>query len=957
MPAGVVMSEVFGRQTELAAVGAFLDGVAAGPAGLLLEGEAGIGKTTLWRAALEAARDRGFRVLATRPVEIETKLPFAGLVDLLEEIGDEVLVELPPPRRRALGAALLRADPADRPPDLLVVGLGFLGVLRALAREGPVLVALDDLAWLDASSARVLSFAVRRLRDEPVGLVAAARSRSAEAPLPDLVTAVLEPRLRRIELGPLPTKALGRLVRERLGRALPRTALLGVARVSGGNPFYALEIARALLRRDPSAGGPVLVPDSLGGLVRDRLAALPTVGTEVVLVAAAAAHPTTQLVERALGDRTRARTGLAAAVAAGVLEREVGASIRFTHPLLAAAVYEDASAERRRTVHERLAGILPDPEERARHLALATEGPNGRVAAALDDAARRARRRGAPDAAAELAAEALRLTPPDRPADAVRRAVETAEYHVQAGDPSRARHLLEPLAAGMPPGPDRAGVLALLGDIRSGDDWSAKVALLEQARAEAGDRLGLRAAIEVELAWAEYTVLGDVPRAVALARSALATAEALDEPEALARALSAVPIMEAFAGEPPRRDLLERAVALQPRLDLLRVFLRPAMNLATLQHMADELESARQRLRELREEALALGDWDSLPIVSMVLGWVETRIGDWPAAERFFDEAEEALLETGYPSGIALVSANRAALEARRGDSAATVAAAERSLAIARQIRMPINALFARSALGLLALSLGDHGEVRSQLAPVAELVRAAGLVDPAKTSFVADLVEAEVALGLLDDAEARLAPWEDAARRLGRRSATGAATRCRGLLLAARGELEAALGALDEALDWQAQVPEPLETARTRLVRGEILRRLRRRGEARDALESALETFESLGATQWAARTGSALARLGLRRSAAAELTASQLHVAELVAAGLTNREAADRLFLSVNTVETHLKNIYRTLGVRSRTELGRWWSVRSPETTGRTADESPGSGISPPHLLGQDR
>ena len=285
----------------------------------MIEGEAGAGKTTLWLAAHEEARERGYRVLETRPAEAEAGLPFAGLGDLVESTLDEVLDELPEPQADALRVALLLAPPGGAPPDERAVAVAVLGVLRELAGTGPVLVAVDDVQWLDPPSAKVVSFAWRRLREEPVGLLLAHRlGTDAPAGLAD------DERVSPLAVGPLALGAVHRLLHSRLGLVLPRPALRRVHEVSGGNPFFALELGRALQAHEAelSPGEPLPVPDRLQELVRVRLEALPPESRDVLAAAAALSQPTIGLLaaavaggEEALRPRSRRRSSSSRATA------------------------------------------------------------------------------------------------------------------------------------------------------------------------------------------------------------------------------------------------------------------------------------------------------------------------------------------------------------------------------------------------------------------------------------------------------------------------------------------------------------------------------------------------------------------------------------------------------------------------------------------------------------------
>jgi hypothetical protein len=375
---GDVRDEIVGRKAELSVLATFLDEVPDGPAALVLSGDAGVGKTTLWREGLEAARARSYQLLVCQPVESEAKLSFAALGDLLGGVADEVVGLLPSPQARALDVALLRVEPEGTAPDNRAVSLAVLEAIRALSSHGPVVLAVDDVQWLDAPSSRVLEFALRRLQAEPVGVLATSRPGGSDEPTVPLGLDryLPERRLRRLDVGPLDVDALGSLLRDRLGQAFLRSTLVRLHEMSGGNPFFAIEIARASLRGNKPASGQLLpVPQSLRELVRRRVSALPADAREALLAAAAVSSPSVDLVNATVGGRRKAADALAKGVEAGVIEVEEG-QIRFAHPLFGSAIFSEASSEQRRALHRRLAGIVIGAEERARHLALAVDGPD-----------------------------------------------------------------------------------------------------------------------------------------------------------------------------------------------------------------------------------------------------------------------------------------------------------------------------------------------------------------------------------------------------------------------------------------------------------------------------------------------------------------------------------------------------------------------------------------------------
>jgi len=348
--------EIVGRDEELRSLSAFLDRTTEGPAALVLEGEAGIGKSTLWLAGVEAARERGYRVLSSRPAEAEQGLAHLGLGDLFEEVLELVVPELSAPRRRALEVALLVEEAAGRSVDPRTLGVAVRNAVEVLAAGGPLVLAVDDVQWLDLSSASALAFAVRRLgNDEPV-LLLLARRVGERAETSELELALEAERVERLLVGPLSLGALHRLLRSRLGHTFGRSTLLQVT--SRGNPFFALELARALERvpQPPAAGEPLPVPAQLEALLARRLADLPPGTVEVLRVAAALARPTLGLVEAAAGNDLG--TALRPAIEAELVRLE-GDRLRFVHPLFPLAVASQLTPDERCELHGRRSRATP----------------------------------------------------------------------------------------------------------------------------------------------------------------------------------------------------------------------------------------------------------------------------------------------------------------------------------------------------------------------------------------------------------------------------------------------------------------------------------------------------------------------------------------------------------------------------------------------------------------------
>jgi DNA-binding CsgD family transcriptional regulator len=899
---------VVGRGAELDAIREFFGPRLERPGALLLEGDAGIGKTTLLAAAEEEARRRGWHVLACRPAAAEAQLAFAALTDAFGEVLDGDSATLPEPQRAALLGAVRRAD---KDVDRLALSMGVLNLLHGLARGGPVALVVDDVQWLDEPSARAFSFALRRLTAEPV-VVIASRREGESLPRP------FEEAARAIGLSRLPVRALSlgaiaRIIRAQLSVSFSRPVLLRIYDAAGGNPFFALELARAAAEA-AERGDVLAIPESLRELVLIRLAALPDETHAALLVVAALGQPRSSIVAAAVEDWEDA---LAPAIDAGVLEL-VGGRVRFTHPLLGSAVYADAPEHHRRSVHRALADVADEAEQRGWHLALGTERPNERVAAKVANAAVAAAARGAPETAAELAKQARRLTPPSRLDLRATRALDEAAYAWSAGDAQRSEATLLELIESLPPSPVRAAARQLL--VKILDDVEETLAQLDLALEDAAGAPAVEASV-LNLRARQRTWGGDFAGAIADSQAAATRAAVAGSAAELAVALAREAHARACAGEPVPHKLLERAVALERSLDQ-RIPLgeSPTRVRGVCALWDDDLDTAWSLLTSLDRHAQTRSEsWRA--ILLDTLAEVELRRGRTGEALRAVDEATEIAAYWGVVHAEAAVLATAALVKGTVGDVDEARHAAERALELMRPVGYDVIVRSAERALGFLELSLGDAAAAHAVLEP---LIMRSGLGHPTAEAAAADEIEALLGMGKVADAETLLAAFAAQAERTRRPRASAAAARSAALAAAARDDLDEALGHADRAV-MLAAAAEPLEQGRALLVLGLVRRRAKRRRGAREALESALAVFDALPAPLWAQRTRAELERIGGRRGSAGELTPSERRVADLVLAGKTNREIATELFITVHTVEKALTRAYGKLGVRSRTELAR--------------------------------
>jgi len=944
-----VDSRLVGRDTEIAEIWTFLSAASGAPAALAITGDSGIGKTEVWNHVIQAAAS-SFRVLSCRTALAERPLAFSALDDLFDDVARDILPALAGPRRRAVEAALLRdasaepssaepspaepspAEPSSAelseadgaPPEPRLLARGILDGLRILSRRAPLMIAVDDAQWLDRSSAGVLEFCVRRLHGEPVSILLTFRTGD---PVPlGLDRALPVDRLGRVPLGPLSLGAIGELLRTRLGTVLPRNALTRLYEACGGNPFYALECARALASRPHMSltNEPIPIPRCLSDLVRHRVRQLTPDVLRVGRLAAASPDPRERLIRAACDDQ-ESWVAIDKAIDEGIIERG-GDALRFTHPLLRSVLYSEMPLNERRRVHQRLGSVAEGIEERAWHLALGADRPSDETARLLDDAAEHAASRGAPGEAATITEQAARLTPAGRPESARERTVRAADYYFRAGDIARSRELIESALPACPAGPLRASLLLRLATIyyhQSG--WPLAERTFRQAAEEAPDDPALYAHAEQEMAFARL-MAGDLPGASRLAKASLRAAERAADPRLAAHSLARVAVFEFLQGRGARLDLLDRAEALdaaageEPLVRLPRF--EPSLVRGLILKWSDRLDEARPRLADRYRDAIDRGDEASLPFLLYHFSELECWAGNWDAAEDYALEACRAADESRQPAMKPATLYSLALIRAHQGQVHQARELASDALALCdRTGNVPVRSLVV-AVLGFIAVSLDDARVAHSHLGRLTEVASAVGLEEPSVVKFLPDEIEALAALGDVDLAWSLTRQLEEQGTSLGRPWALATAARCRAYLVGLDGDLEAAWAACERALSQHKRLPMPFELGRTLLVKGMIERQGKRQPTARVTLGQALSIFERLGAPLWAAKAERELAKVAVQTRADG-LTATERRVAALVTRGRTNREVARAMFVTENTVQTHIRHIFQKLGVRSRTEL----------------------------------
>jgi DNA-binding CsgD family transcriptional regulator len=921
--AGLVRAAEWRRIREFAA------GISARdePSLLTIAGEAGAGKSTLWRAGIAAAARAGCRVLRSEPSASEAAAPFAGLSDLLSGVLPEVAGAIPGPQREALEVALLLQPAGDTPAPAHAVALAVLAVLRSCLDDGPVLVAIDDVQWLDAGSLEALAFAVRRITAGPLGVLLAARTNAPADPLTidavplpdswrDLPGAV--PGAGRIDLAPLDQLQIQGLLSPAVTAAQARLA----AAQSRGNPFWAIQVAASL----EAAEAPV--PELALTLTRRLANSLSPPAADALAVVAAAGRITVPDAITVLGRfADDPAAALDAAVLAGVIT-EAGGRVAVAHPLIGAAAVESLPPGRRQRIYRLLAETATSPEQYAHFAALAAgPGPDPEVAAALEVAAEAAHARAANAAAGQFAAQAVTYTPEDDAA-ALHRRIRAGELLFLAGEIDRSLEQLERIDIGLLGTPDLERALPMLvemADLARGGDAAAHI--IARAAAAAGLDPRRRAVVLALASDHEYGIRHGRRAAAVEAIGCAEAAGAVANPS-LHRVLLNLVVAKVRDGEGLDVGLLDRAERLEAELPASPLFDTADLYRGLWARRVDDLDTARAALRRCIGRARDAGEDWALSMCLSYLATVDQLAGDYAAAGVALKESDAIAAWHDWPQTPGYLEP-RCELLVSAGDLDGALSLAERHLPDEAGTRLVARVLGA-CVRGKVSMWRGDPAAAIPYFERALRYAEENDTFDPgARWRLDPWLAEAYVSVGRAGDAGRIAARLREIGAHLSRPALAGDAARIDALAAAAAGHLDAAEASARDAVDAHGRSPLRVELARSLLLLGRVERRRKARRQARAALQRAQALADQMGHRPLQAEIGRELPRIAPARSGD-ELTDAEQRVAAQIAAGATSQETAAALFISVRTVDTHVASIYRKLGVRSRSELRRTLSAR---------------------------
>jgi DNA-binding CsgD family transcriptional regulator len=902
-----------GRDQELRLIASFLERAATGGATLLFTGEPGVGKTALLDAAEEAALVTGFQVLRTAASEFGTRVSFSGVVQLLRPLSVD-LPSLSSPHRHALAA--IAGDADESPQDRLVAFQAALALLGQAAERRPLLAIVDDLQWLDRSSADALGFVARRLAGLRAGFLAVSRS-GAES---------FSERagLSEHELRPLDAASAASLLKARFPELAPRVRqrLLDEAQ---GNPLALLELPALLSGPQRAALAPLPLVLPLGrrlqALFADQVTGLPARARGLLLLAALDGSGDLHVLQAAgdgwTDDLAQAEQARLASIDAGT------GRLTFRHPLIRSAVVELASDEDHRRTHLALAGLLAgQPERRAWHLSEAAEGPDEVIAALLDEVAARILRRGDAVGAVSALLRAAELSParPDRSRRLSHAAWVGASVTLETGTVSPL--LGDAGQAGPQPGLSLFGAAIAAFTLLNGDgDVITAHRLLTQAIEDQTEPASTSAGLlEAIAALFIVSALGGRPELWVPFHAAISRfAGDLPAELCLASRAYADPARTAAAVLP---QVDEAIASLRGETDHMRILM-----ISSTAYFTDRQAGCREALWRVVRDVRQGGAISPLIKALEHLSLDSWMTGQWDRAQELADECLGLCLAHGYLLQVWTIRYQQALLAAARGayDAADALTAEMVEWAVPRRVRQA--ELATHHVRSVAALGRGDFATAYQHAAAISPPGVLASHVGYALWVLL-DLVEAAVRTGRRAEAAGHVQAMRDAG--------LGAISPRLALIVAGAGALVApgdqACDLFETALAIPGADQWPFDLARVRLLHGEWLRRERSTAEARTQLGAALKTFQQLGALPWQSRAGNELRATGLvtaapkqgwRRPAEDPLTPLDRQIAELAAAGLTNKQIGERLYLSHRTVAAHLYQIFPRLGITSRAAL----------------------------------
>jgi DNA-binding CsgD family transcriptional regulator len=940
--AGIGTSGIVGRDDELVAVASFVGGLSGRASAFLLDGEAGIGKSTLWAVGVEAARSSGATMLSARPAESETDVAYAVLGDLLRFVPEAVYEQLPKPQRSALRIVALLDDPGSVPVDARTVGVATGSLLQALANDKPTLVAIDDCQWVDDESAAVLSFAFRRIGDCSVSVLLSRRIGGGVAStdasivdadeLPFQLGQVGAPPTNHVTLRGLSESKVIEVLSLRVDHAVTKQTLHHLAVAAQGNPFVAVQLADASARlenQDPLK--PLQLPESVGDLLVERVNAVDPTLRDLLIAVAVIGQPSIAMAGAVVKlDAEPARELIDNGVEQELLTVDAG-RVRCAHPLLASAALRCASPSVQRRIHRRVAEIADDVEEQARHLLFATDPPDVALASLLDAAADRAAARGAPlvgatfsDRARFYSVNSAVHSDVDHGLD-IGRLMKSGRLFVEAGEPGPGRARFEEALDQLSSGPRRADAMIELGRLlqrHGGLNRSAEV--LKRALDEAGGDQRIAATASLWLGF----VLNSLERtdeASQLLEKSVDLAEGVGERELLVRALTYSVVLRFFLGHGVDEDRLKRAEELVRTDDRINVEMRPEVWRVRLLWYCGRVRDAAASIRNLHRRFLDQGLLEDLVKLAILAAPIARDLGD---GERIHAIAEESrsIAET-LPDDNEFVRAHAEATKAMwyayDGRPIEAMAALETALTVYGRSDYGLALAVIAPAVAFVCLTADDAAKLYEVLNPLCRRIRDSGLQDPGTLTYLADVIEAAIALGKYDDANDWISWLATAATRFDRPLEQMRVNRCRALLAAQETRFDAAVALAERAAADPVLDELPWEHARTLLVLGQIRRRAKQRTSGGEALRAARALFGEIGMTGWVARTSVELERLGMFQGTDRDLTPTELQVAELAASGKSNPDIAAALFMSRKTVESNLSRVYSKLSIGTRAEL----------------------------------